>query len=291
MTTKVKKSLKFLKKSERKLLIGSIKKEKQLFCDNLQKCLGKEFTEYLKHLPLRKSVFVSANNYLSSNGVPEHLFDKLIHIFSSFNKGGSKYSKFQLEWYIFSGQCLDRTTHSAFDDILKTFEQTVLVSVPGSNAKDFRVYMSCVLRVAVNCFQKLIIANKQTKKNDSTASAHTVASFDDTSLYRMAGAMVRRMLRKRFSPKYFKRLTSKRQDLTKLESKLLRLMCLSKTEKMSSSSTLPVGFQVLDKGPLLVLKPCLFVLVALRPMSTAMVIAGRPVHLTTLFPGQAWASG
>ena len=27
--------------------------------------------------------------------------------------------------------------------------------------------------------------------------------------------------------------------------------------------------------------------VALRPMSTAMVIAGRPVYLTTLFPGQA----
>ena len=33
---------------------------------------------------------------------------------------------------------------------------------------------------------------------------------------------------------------------------------------------------------------CLFVcLVALRPKSTAMVIAGRTVDLTTLFPGQA----
>ena len=28
-------------------------------------------------------------------------------------------------------------------------------------------------------------------------------------------------------------------------------------------------------------------LVALRPKSTAMVIMGRSVHLTTLFPGQA----
>ena len=27
--------------------------------------------------------------------------------------------------------------------------------------------------------------------------------------------------------------------------------------------------------------------VALRPKSTAMIIAGRSVHLTTLFPGQA----
>ena len=34
-------------------------------------------------------------------------------------------------------------------------------------------------------------------------------------------------------------------------------------------------------------KELLFVFVALRPMSTAMVIAGRSVHLTTLFPGQA----
>ena len=33
---------------------------------------------------------------------------------------------------------------------------------------------------------------------------------------------------------------------------------------------------------------CLFVcFVALRPKSTALVIAGRSVHLTTLFPGQA----
>ena len=33
---------------------------------------------------------------------------------------------------------------------------------------------------------------------------------------------------------------------------------------------------------------CLFVcFVALRPKSTAMVIAGRSVQLTTLFPGQA----
>ena len=31
----------------------------------------------------------------------------------------------------------------------------------------------------------------------------------------------------------------------------------------------------------------ILVFVALRPKSTAMVIAGRSVHLTTLFPGQA----
>ena len=32
---------------------------------------------------------------------------------------------------------------------------------------------------------------------------------------------------------------------------------------------------------------CFVCFVTLRPKSTAMVIAGRSVHLTTLFPGQA----
>ena len=35
------------------------------------------------------------------------------------------------------------------------------------------------------------------------------------------------------------------------------------------------------------LNELVFVFVALRPKSIAMVIAGRSVHLTTLFPGQA----
>ena len=45
--------------------------------------------------------------------------------------------------------------------------------------------------------------------------------------------------------------------------------------QINSASLMKIGFV------------CLFVFVALRPMSTAMVIAGQSVHLTTLFPGQA----
>ena len=46
-----------------------------------------------------------------------------------------------------------------------------------------------------------------------------------------------------------------------------------------------VGFPLIQLGtPVLHI---LFVFVALRPKSTAMVIAGRSVNLTTLFPGQA----
>ena len=43
-----------------------------------------------------------------------------------------------------------------------------------------------------------------------------------------------------------------------------------------------------DKMSLMVdLRIDIICFVALRPKSTAMVIAGRSVHLTTLFPGQA----
>ena len=46
-------------------------------------------------------------------------------------------------------------------------------------------------------------------------------------------------------------------------------------------------WSVFVQSPRVVVVVVVVVLVALRPMSTAMVIAGRSVHLTTLFPGQA----
>ena len=52
----------------------------------------------------------------------------------------------------------------------------------------------------------------------------------------------------------------------------------------------PAPYALAHSGDILVMLlnvSYLFVFVALRPMSTAMVIAGRSVHLTTLFPGQA----
>ena len=57
---------------------------------------------------------------------------------------------------------------------------------------------------------------------------------------------------------------------------------------MQSLFGIYLGFNKFGSDPMkFCLFVCLFVFVALRPMSTAMVIAGRSVHLTTLFPGQA----
>ena len=58
---------------------------------------------------------------------------------------------------------------------------------------------------------------------------------------------------------------------------------------MLSSIYLPfaLGFNVIKYVFELFIYFLFVCFVALRPKSTAMVIAGRSVHLTTLFPGQA----
>ena len=50
-------------------------------------------------------------------------------------------------------------------------------------------------------------------------------------------------------------------------------------QEVTSSNPMTTPYQGVKNGFV-----CLF---ALRPKSTALVIAGRSVHLTTLFPGQA----
>ena len=53
---------------------------------------------------------------------------------------------------------------------------------------------------------------------------------------------------------------------------------------LSSRASLPEFIKIIIEG---LGSGWLVGFVALRPKSTAMVIAGRSVHLTTLFPGQA----
>ena len=63
-----------------------------------------------------------------------------------------------------------------------------------------------------------------------------------------------------------------------------QIICLIETILLSTHNICFIPMILLSTNNMFV---CLFVFVALRPMSTAMVIAGRSVHLTTLFPGQA----
>ena len=157
----------------------------------------------------------------------KQLLDKLVGQYSKINKGGAKYSRFQLEWYSFSGKCLNRCTNSDTDVILENYERDILSNIPQSAQKDIRIYLSCLLRSCLSCFQQLIIRLKSENVPTSKTTCSS-ESFDDTSLYRIAGAALRRMLKKRYSSKYSSKLTNKRQDITKDESKLVKILCYSK---------------------------------------------------------------
>ena len=50
-------------------------------------------------------------------------------------------------------------------------------------------------------------------------------------------------------------MSTKRQEITKEETKHVKLLCLNKKEKQNHIDKLPAGFQILEKGGLLVVKP------------------------------------
>ena len=84
-----------------------------------------------------------------------------------------------------------------------------------------------------------------------------------------------------FNPAHFKNHTNNPLEIYTLQFCFSnRLLCICCVDIMSI-------FVSYIKRVVDVLRAYWFVFVALRPMSTAMVIAGRSVHLTTLFPGQA----
>ena len=70
--------------------------------------------------------------------------------------------------------------------------------------------------------------------------------------------------------------------------KKIRTMPTLKSNSMSDLElTLQLAKSLPSESSTRLAKVSLFVFVALRPKSTAMVIAGRSVHLSTLFPGRA----
>lgn len=258
ISRKARKSLKFLKKTERKELINSLNEKRDLFNRNLSSLLSKDYENYLKHFPIRSLVFECGVKSQFFSEIASSLFGNLIDQYNQIHKGSAKYSRYQLNWYLFSGNFLDKSTNSELDVLVQNYETEISENVPGSTQKDIRIYLSCLLRSCFSCFQQRIIEIKSKKKQNKKQNIKhysTCDSFDDTSLYRITGAVIRKMLRKRYSYKFFNRHSKTNQDAIKEETKLVKLLCLSKQAKQIYIEKLPAGFQVLDKGGLIVVKP------------------------------------
>ena len=134
---------------------------------------------------------------------------------------------------------------------------------------DKRVFLSCVMKAFIDYFLKLTLELKSKDKQNKT-QVYVRVNFDNTSLYKIAGALTRQMIKKRQSPKYTKRLSAAKVTIINQEIAILKAMCFSKEEKDSIKHTLPVGFNAYDRGNLLVMKQPIinFVRVLAREIST-----------------------
>ena len=87
-------------------------------------------------------------------------------------------------------------------------------------------------------------------------TAEKPVNVDFVSVYRITGANLHRMIKKRKSSKFVSRLTKKRQKLMASELHLLQQLYYSDEEKQKCQ--LPPGLKFLDRGSLLIVKTPIF---------------------------------
>ena len=125
---------------------------------------------------------------------------------------------------------------------------------------DKRIFLSCVLKTFLDHFLKYAIKAKSKGINIINQSKIHV---DETSLYRLSGALLHTMMKKRKLSRYNKRLYTKKKISLIIELDILKNTCLSKSEKERAKETLPIGFTSYDKGHLLVVRPVILNIVRL----------------------------
>ena len=103
-------------------------------------------------------------------------------------------------------------------------------------------------------FLKYALKTKSKGINSTLHVKYYVPHVDDTSLYRISGAVIHIMMKKRKSSRYLTRLSTKKKLAFSTELDILKNMCLSKSEKERVKDTLPSGFASFDKGYSLVMR-------------------------------------
>lgn len=247
-----KKKLKFLNKKEQSDLTQSIQTEKKNISQDFKHEFITIYSAYLIHFPVRKTVFTVAVNLSKFFVLTSVFLDKILGYFTEFGKKQNRYAELQMAWYLFTGKVLNITTRTDTDELLQNYVSEIKTNCDHATDTDIRIFLSCFMKSILDFFFKISIKIKSQQRGKSSVPIQK--NFDDTSLYRIAGAAIKRMIRKRFSSKYLKRLTKQRQEKMTEERSLLRKLCLSKTEKKAFVHKLPVGFLSLDKGNLLVVK-------------------------------------
>ena len=266
---KVKKRLGFLKKAERNKLIESFKLEKKNNALNFSHVFYFVSQDYIKHFPTRQSIFSIAVTLPKFTSLTELLLDKILEIFVQFEKKTNKYAQLQLAWYHYTGKVLNGHTNTIVDHVVIDLLSEIQKQCTTATQMNKRIFLSCIMKSLLDYFLKLIHELKL-KQKSKTSQVYRKVNFDNTSLYKIAGALIRKMIKKRESPKYTKRLIPAKQTIVKKEIHILKSLCLSKQEKDKIKHLLPVGFNAYDRGNLLVIHTHIlnFVRVLAREIST-----------------------
>ena len=242
-----------MKTDDRNKLTESLKSQKRRYVSNFPGIFYDVYKDYVKHFPTRDAIFSTGVSLQPFLYLTEHLFDKISDIFVAKAKTTNKFAHLQLAWYHYTGQVLNRNTRTDTDQVVTDLLQEIQQQCEEVTEMDIRVFLSCVLKAFIDYFLKLTLELKSKDKQNKT-QVYVRVNFDNTSLYKIAGALIRQIIKKRKSPKYTKRLSAAKVTIINQEIDILKAMCFSKEEKDSLKHTLPVGFNSYDRGNLLVMK-------------------------------------
>ena len=165
-----------------------------------------------------------------------------------------------MSWYTFSGKVLNYNTGIiAIDNILSRYIESLrkVVTVKGIDTEgDIRIYLSCLLKSLLDFFLHITYKLKTSSHQTQVNSNQTQVKIDISSIYRIAGANLMRMIKKRKSTNFLKRLTKQRQSIIQEEISLLQNLHYPNEEKQNTE--LPPGVRYLDRGSLLIVKKPIF---------------------------------
>ena len=260
MSSKSKRQLKFLDKEKRNKLKEKITSGKQYYAKEFEQHFLKCYQSYLEHFPCRKTLFDAAVKMEHFVMFTELLLLHISDIFSECNRKSNKYAQFQMSWYTFSGKVLNYNTGIiAIDNILSRYIESLrkVVTVKGIDTEgDIRIYLSCLLKSLLDFFLHITYKLKTSSHQTQVNSNQTQVKIDISSIYRIAGANLMRMIKKRKSTNFLKRLTKRRQSIIQEEISLLQNLHYPNEEKQNTE--LPPGVRYLDRGSLLIVKKPIF---------------------------------
>ena len=253
MSSKSKKKLSFLNAEKRNKLKHEINSEKQHYAQDFKQHFQESYLCYLEHFPERKTLFEAAIKMNYFVMLTELLLLHISGILTECEKKSNKYAQFQMGWYVFSGKGLcNHTDIISIDDILSAYITSMRQVHTGKDTEgDIQIYLSCLLKSLLDFFLHISYKIKLSFQTQVKSNQIHV-KIDTASVYRIAGSNLLRMIRKRKSVKFLKRLTKKRQSMIQDEILLLESLHYSKEEKQNIE--LPPGIRYLDRGNLIIVK-------------------------------------